>query len=142
MADNSPTALLVVDGNEGLDPGVWGRPGMEAYAGTLALSTSNKGKTMTFTTLPAGFTPFFGFSIATESLGSASFTVGIAGTIAKYRAAGVQTAVDIPQFFMEAALCGVLNAAAEAIIATEDDTANIGTTGTWILGMIGTRRAV
>ena len=140
-ATSTATALISPDSNAGLDPGLWGKGNLVIYAGTITLAAEAKASTVEMTTLPVGFTPFFGVMMTAITFGTASFGVGLEATQEKYREYATFTLINQPHLFMIPAVSGVVLTVAEPIWITENNVAAL-PTGVFILGMVGSRHAV
>lgn len=68
--------------------------------------------------LPKGARFIEGTLTSTVSLGTSTLSIGIVGTVTKYRAAAVHTTVDQPVLFGATAAVGLELAAEETILAT------------------------
>jgi hypothetical protein len=86
----------------------------------LALATQASGDVLTLGQIPAGAIIKEIRITSSVSLGTSTLALGIAGTIAKYRAAGVFTTVDIPTVVGPGAVAkaAAANTVAETLIAT------------------------
>ena len=72
---------------------------LRRYRGTLTLAAQAITDTWQITTIPVGSLFAFGMLAASVTLGTTTLAIGVAGTPAKYRAAAVFTAVDVPTPF-------------------------------------------
>ncbi len=140
-ATSTAAALISPDSNAGLDAGLWGKGNMEVYAGSITLAAEAKASTVEMTTLPIGFTPFFGVMMSAVTFGAASIGVGLEATAEKYRLYGTFSIINLPHLFMIPAVSGVVLTVAEPIWVTENNVAAL-PTGLFILGMVGSRHAV
>ena len=119
-----------------LAPGLWNGD-VKAYVGTITLASQTKNKSIHMVDLPVGVTPW-AFGLLTDtSLGSSTVSVGIEGTLAKYKATGTFTTTDIWTFYMEIAQIAAITTAVgdqagmEELWVTETNTANLPASGTF-----------
>lgn len=96
---------------------------LKRLRGTINLAAQGPGSSDDFLIgfLPAGATFAYGVLTTSVSLGTAQIQVGTTGTLGKYRAAAVFTAVDAPTLFGPAAQVGAADpalAADEPILVT------------------------
>lgn len=69
------------------------------YRCSIALASQASGDTITLAKIPANRGFMFGVLNTDTSLGTATISVGISGTAAKYKAAAVFTSTDTPTLF-------------------------------------------
>ena len=94
-ADFFSAQLTLIDAgtHQGAGSYAVGDPYRPLFLGTLAFGASimEDTETAAMVRLPIGVIPFQVGILVSESLGSATYEIGISGTPAKYRADGVQT---------------------------------------------------
>lgn len=95
---------------------VFGR--LKVFNEKVTLAAQAAGDTINVARLPAGFVPLYGMLVTDTSLGSATVSVGVAGSTGKYRAAAVFTATDTPTPFGKAAALGEPLASEETVFLT------------------------
>ena len=119
-----------------LAPGIWGKE-VRTYQSRIDLSAVtdgwDKSESTHMFTYAAGDTPLAIGLIAGVSLGSAKVSIGIEGTLAKYRALATFTAVNTMSIFMIPDWA--ILTAAEPVWVTNDATADMPTTT--YLGLVG-----
>lgn len=110
------------------------------FRGTITLAAQTTSDTIVVAVVPAGFTFAFGVVTSSVTLGSSTIAVGITGTVAKYKAAAVFTAVDTPTFFGPATIVGGQTAlAADETIFVTIAAATLPGAGTLVIDMYFSR---
>ncbi len=84
----------------------------------ITLAAEVAGTAIPVAILPQGCVPLFGLVTTSVTLGTAQFSIGVQGSVAKYRAAAVLTTVDAPQLFGVTAGIGDPLAATERVLLT------------------------
>ncbi len=119
-----------------LAPGLWNGD-VKAYIGTLTLASQTADKSTHMVSLPVGVTPW-AFGLLTDtSLGSSQVSIGIEGTLAKYKPTGAYTSTDLWTFYMEIAQIAAITTAVgdganeEEIWVTETNTTAFPASGTF-----------
>lgn len=73
------------------------------FRASITLATQTTADTIVVAVVPAGYDFAFGVLTTDTSLATSTIAIGIAGTVALYKAAAVFTATDTPTFFGKAA---------------------------------------
>lgn len=79
---------------------------LQRFRATITMASQTTSDTIVVAIVPAGYTFAFGIVTTSATLGSTTIAIGITGTVAKYKAAAVFTAVDTPTFFGPATIIG------------------------------------
>lgn len=102
----------------------------------LASQTLGAGNEIILAKVPAGYTFAYGVLTSDTSLGSAAVSVGISGTVAKYKASAVFTATDTPTLFGTTAQVGnATPLAAEETVFLQVLTANLPASGNLVVDL-------
>lgn len=89
------------------------------YRASITLAAQASGDTIVLANIPAGMCFSYGVLTSGVSLGTATVSVGNASDAAKYRAAAVFTATDVPTSFGKAsAVAGIPSTAQEQVLLT------------------------
>jgi hypothetical protein len=102
---------------------------------TLASQVFGAGNEIILAKVPAGLTFAYGVLTSDTSLGTSTVSVGISGTVAKYKAAAVNTALDTPALFGTTAQIGQAALTAEEVIFLQVLIANLPASGNLVVDL-------
>lgn len=89
------------------------------FRGTVTYASQTTSDTIVVAIVPAGYAFAFGILTTDTSSGSTTISIGITGTVAKYKALAAFTTTDTPTFFGKAsAVSGATLTADETIFLT------------------------
>lgn len=132
--NSSEVTSLATVGAE-LDPGLYdAKP--RIFIDRFIYASQPSGDTLTGVTLPAGVRPL-AFGLLTDtSTGTATLSIGISGTAAKYRDAATFTTTDQLTFFRKPDTASAILTASETILITTGTAALPSSGNLWLVSVV------
>jgi hypothetical protein len=134
MANTLAAQMTKLDAGTTPDPGFVDGT-VRVFAETITFASQASGDTIEIGRLPKGAVVLYGVLTTGTSTGTATVSIGISGTAAKYKAATVHTSTDAPAVFGKAAALHSGLTAEETVIATVG-TAALPSSGTMQVALV------